>query len=144
MRASTTHEPYTRKTLALLWTIQGVLALLFLFAGVVKLATPAAELAQQSTLPPWFLQFIGLAELAGGLGLVLPGLLRIRRGLTPLAAAGLAIIMVGATILTAAAGQIGPALFPAVVGVLAAYVAYKRWQPGRAGGDVLAPARQGA
>jgi DoxX-like family len=144
MRASTTHEPYTRKTLALLWTIQSVLALLFLFAGVVKLATPAAELAQQSPLQPWFLKLIGLAELAGGLGLVLPGLLRIRRGLTPLAAAGLTIIMVGATILTAAAGQLGPALFPAVVGLLTAFVAYKRWQPGRARGAALAPARQGA
>lgn len=144
MRASTTHEPYTRKTLALLWTIQGVLALLFLFAGGVKLAAPMAELAQQSPLPPLFVKFIGLAEVAGALGLVLPGLLRIGRGLTPLAAAGLVIIMVGATVLTAAAGQIGPAVFPGVVGLLAAFVAYKRWRPGRAHGAVLAPSRQGA
>src|SRR5215212_2643062 len=134
MRTSTTHETYTRKTLALLWTIQGVLALLFLFAGGVKLAAPTAELAQQSPLPPLFLELIGLAEVAGALGLVLPGLLRIGRGLTSLAAAGLVIIMVGATVLTAAAGQIGPAVVPGVVGLLAGFVAYKRWLPGRTRG----------
>jgi hypothetical protein len=144
MRASTTHETHTRKTLALLWTIQGVLALLFLFAGGVKLAAPMVELAQQSPLPPLFIKFIGLAEAAGALGLVLPGLLRIGRGLTSLAAAGLVIIMAGATVLTAAAGQIGPAIFPGVVGLLAAFVAYKRWLLGRARGAVLAPSRQGA
>ena len=144
MRSSTTHETYPRKTLALLWTIQGALALLFLFAGGVKLAAPAAELAQQSSLSPLFLKFIGLAEVAGALGLVLPGILRVGRGLTSLAAAGLVIIMVGATVLTAAAGQIGPAIFPGVVGLLAAFVAYKRCVPGRARGAVLAPSRQGA
>jgi len=144
MSASTTHETPSRKTLALLWTIQAVLALLFLFAGVVKLATSSAELAQQSPLSPLFIKLIGLAEVAGGLGLVLPGLLRTARYLTPLAAAGLTIIMVGATVLTAAAGQIGPALFPAVVGLLAAFVAYKRWQPARGRGGLLVPSRPAA
>jgi len=144
MRASTNPETYTRKTLALLWTIQGVLALLFLFAGGVKLMTPAAELAQQSPLPPLFIRFIGLAEVAGALGLVLPGLLGIGRGLTALAAAGLVIIMVGATVLTAAAGQIGPAVFPGVIGLLAAFIVYKRWQPARGRGDVLVPSRPAA
>ena len=144
MRASTSHETDSPRTRALLWTIQGVLALLFLFAGGVKLAAPAAELAQQSPLSPLLLKLIGLAEVAGALGLVLPGLLRIGRGLTSLAAAGLVLIMVGATVLTAAAGQIGPAVFPGVVGLLAAFVAYKRWLPGRARGAVLAPSRQGA
>ena len=142
MRTNTTHEPYTRKTLALLWTIQAVLALLFLFAGGMKLASPIAALAQQSPLPPLFLKFIGLAEVAGALGLILPGLLRPRRGLTSLAAAGLVIIMVGATALTAAAGPIGAAVFPGVVGLLAAFVAYKRWLPAR--GIQIVPARQAA
>ena len=53
MRTNTTNETYTRKTRALLWTIPGVLALLFLFAGGMKLAAPAAALAQQSPLPDW-------------------------------------------------------------------------------------------
>ncbi|HWO23384.1 MAG TPA: DoxX family protein [Kofleriaceae bacterium] len=144
MPARTPHETYPRKTRALLWTIQAVLALLFLFAGVVKLATPAAELAQQSPLPPLLLKFIGLAEAAGALGLVLPGLLRIGRSLTSLAAAGLVLIMAGATVITVAAGQIGPAVFPAVIGLLAAFVAYKRWEPARDRGDLLAPSRPAA
>lgn len=137
MRAGRTHEPHSRKTLALLWTIQGALALLFLFAGSMKLTAPAAELARRSALPPLFLRFIGLAEVAGALGLVLPEILPVGRGLTALAAAGLVLIMVGATVLTAAAGQVGTAVFPAVVGLLAAFVVYKRRSPR---GERAAPA----
>jgi hypothetical protein len=144
MTTNTPNQSHTRKTRALLWTIQGLLALLFLFAGGMKLAAPAAALAQQSPLPPLFLKFIGLAEVAGALGLLLPGLLGIRRGLTALAAAGLVIIMVGATALTAAAGQVGPAVVPGVVGLLAAFIAHKRWQPARGRTALLIPARQAA
>jgi hypothetical protein len=108
-----------------------MLAVVFLFAGGMKLATPAATLAQQSPLPPLFLEFIGLAEIAGALGLILPGLVRVGRGLTSLAAAGLVIIMTGATVVTAAGGHIGGAVIPAVVGLLAAFIAYKRRLPAR-------------
>src|SRR5919198_5922257 len=80
-----------------LWTIQGLLALLFLFTGGMKLMLPIEVLTAQLPLPGWFVRFIGVAELLGALGLILPGLLRIRPGLTPLAAAGLVIIMIGAT-----------------------------------------------
>src|SRR5262245_9248240 len=79
-----------RKARALLWTIQGLLALLFLFAGVMKLVMPIEMLTKDTTLPGLFLRFIGVAEVLGALGLILPGLLRIRPGLTPFAAAGLA------------------------------------------------------
>ena len=102
------------------------------------------EKALGTRVPPLFLKFIGLAEAAGALGLILPGLLRIRRELTPLAAAGLVIIMIGATALTAAGGQVGPAIVPGLVGLLAAFVAYKRWQPTRGPGALLIPARQAA
>ena len=54
----------------------------------------------------------------GAIGLILPGLLRLRPGLTPLAAAGLVIIMIGATVLTRASGGVAPALIPLVVGLL--------------------------
>jgi DoxX-like family len=118
----------SRKTRALLWVIQALLAALFLFAGGMKLLTPVAALAKMSPLPPLFIKFIGLAEAAGALGLILPGLLRIKIGLTPLAAAGLVIIMGGATVVTAAGGQIAPAAFPFVVGALATFVALKRWR----------------
>ena len=118
----------TKKAVAL-WTLQALLALLFLFAGGMKLIMPIEALTKQSPLPGLFLRFIGICEVAGALGLILPGLLRIRRGLTPLAAAGLLIIMVGATVVTLALGQVGPALMPAAVGVLVAVVAYGRRNP---------------
>jgi hypothetical protein len=78
-------------------------------------------------LPGPFLRFIGVAEVLGAIGLILPGLLGIRPGLTPLAAAGLVIIMIGATGLNLAGGDVVPALIPLVVGLLSAFVAYGRW-----------------
>ena len=124
----TNQNPRQRKTAIVLWVVQVLLALLFVFAGVMKLVLPLDELAKQAQLPGLFLRFIGWAELAGGLGLILPGLLRIRPGLTPLAAGGLVIIMIGATTLTLIRGPIVTALMPAVVGLLVAFVAYGRWR----------------
>lgn len=111
-----------------LWIVQGVLALVFLFAGGMKVVMPYEAMAAQMPrpLPEAFLTFIGAAEVLGALGLILPGLLRVRSGLTPLAAAGLVVIMVGATRLTLATLGVGMALTPLVVGLLAAFVAYGR------------------
>jgi uncharacterized membrane protein YphA (DoxX/SURF4 family) len=111
-----------------LWTLQVLLALLFLFAGVMKFVMPIAEMTKQMPLPAWFLYFIGVAEILGGLGLILPSLLRIKPGLTPLAAAGLVIIMIGATVISAQMGGIKGALVPFVTGLLLAFVAYGRWR----------------
>src|SRR5919198_1527405 len=111
-----------------LWVVQGLLALLFLFAGGMKLVLPLEAMQGPVVLPGPFLRFIGVAEVLGALGLILPGLLRLRPGLTPLAAAGLVIIMMGATVVTLAGGQLAPALLPAVVGLLAAVVAFGRWR----------------
>lgn len=110
-----------------LWTVQVLLALLFLFAGGMKLAAPPEALQGPIEFPLLFLRFIGVCEFAGGLGLILPGLLRIRTGLTPLAATGLVVIMIGATVTTVAGGMGAGAVVPAVTGVLAASVAYGRW-----------------
>lgn len=109
-----------------LWTVQGLLALLFLFAGSMKLVLPIEAMTQQMPLPlpGLFLRFIGTAEVAGAIGLILPGLLRIRPGLTPLAACGLVIIMIGATVVTLAGGEVAAALIPLVVGLLCTCVAY--------------------
>jgi len=113
-----------------LWIVQVLLALLFLFGGGLKLVMPVEEMIRQMpvSLPGGFLRFIGVAELLGGLGLILPGLLRIRPGLTPLAAAGLVIIMAGATAVTLLGGDVLTALMPFAVGLLAAFVAYGRWR----------------
>ena len=115
-----------------LWIVQGLLAALFMFGGVAKLTMPIDEIADAIGLPAWFIVFIAVAEVAGALGLILPGLLKIQTGLTPLAAGGLVIIMIGATALTAmGAGGGDPvgALFPLVTGILAAFVAYGRTRP---------------
>jgi uncharacterized membrane protein YphA (DoxX/SURF4 family) len=96
-----------RMMTTVLWIIQGLLALLFLFTGSIKLILPVQMLMAQIPLPlpgP-FLKFIGLAEVIGALGLILPGLLRIRPVLTPLAACGLLIDMSGATVVTLLGGK---------------------------------------
>jgi len=109
-----------------LWIVQGLLALIFLFAGGIKLVLPLEAMTEQMPLPGLFLRFIGVAEVLGAIGLILPGLLRIRPVLTPLAAAGLVLIMIGAVVLTLAGGDVAPALIPLVVGLLSAFVAYGR------------------
>ena len=82
-------------------------------------------------MPAWmsisFVYFIGVCEVLGGLGLILPGLLHIKPGLTPLAAAGLVIIMIGAVVVSLPMG-LAMALLPLVAGLLAAFVAYGRWR----------------
>jgi uncharacterized membrane protein len=112
-----------------LWIIQGLLAALFLFAGGSKFVMPPEVLtAGPPPLPLLFIRFIGVCEVLGAIGLILPSLLRIRTGLTPLAAAGLVVIMAGATVLTAIWMSVAMALIPLVVGLLAATVAYGRWR----------------
>jgi hypothetical protein len=109
-----------------LWVVQGVLAALFLFAGGMKLITPVEVLSMMSPFPGEFIRFIGACEVLGALGLVLPWALGIRRELTPLAAAGLVIIMIGATVSTLAIGGGVLALVDVVIGVLAATAVYGR------------------
>src|SRR5258708_32780181 len=108
-----------KKKNAALWTVQGLLAALFLFAGSTKWVLPPEMLKGPVALPIGFVRFIGVAEIFGAVGLILPGVFRIHRYLTPLAAQGLATIMVGATIVTLLGGAVGPALIPAAGGALA-------------------------
>jgi uncharacterized membrane protein YphA (DoxX/SURF4 family) len=115
-----------KRLTALLWVLQGLLALIFLFAGSMKFIMPIEMMTKQTHLPGPFFWFIGVCEVLGALGLILPGLLHNRPHLTPLAAAGLAIIMIGATVVTLAIGQGAGALAPFVVGLLCAFVAYGR------------------
>jgi uncharacterized membrane protein YphA (DoxX/SURF4 family) len=112
-----------------LWIVQVLLAALFLFAGGMKLVLPIEEMTRQIPLPGWFLRFTGIVEVLGALGLVLPGLFRVRTDLTPLAAAGLIIVMIGAIYVTVVLENGGATvLIPIVTGLLAAFVAYGRWR----------------
>jgi uncharacterized membrane protein YphA (DoxX/SURF4 family) len=117
----------------LLWVLQILLALVFLFSGGTKLIVPVDVLTKmgppdQVVLPALFIKFIGLCEVLGALGLILPGLLRRRQELTPLAALGLTIIMVGAVIVTIMGPGVGMMAVPLVVGLLCAFVTYGRWK----------------
>jgi uncharacterized membrane protein YphA (DoxX/SURF4 family) len=116
----------TTRRNVLLWTVQGLLAALFLLAGGMKLALPLDALRGPVPLPGVFLRFIGVVELLGAIGLVLPGVFHVARSLTPLAAAGLVTIMSGATVVTIEGGAIAPAIIPLVVGVLAGCVVLGR------------------
>src|SRR5262245_190843 len=111
-----------------LWTVQWLLALLFVWAGGLKLVLPLEMLKGPVALPGLFVRFIGVAETLGAIGLILPWLLRIRPAMTPIAAGGLVIIMIGATVITLIGGGGAFALVPATVGILAVTVAYSRGQ----------------
>jgi uncharacterized membrane protein YphA (DoxX/SURF4 family) len=112
-----------------LWIVQILLAAVFLFTGGMKLVLPLEQMSGGPVeMPGVFLRFIGVAEVLGALGLILPALLRIRPGLTPLAAAGLVIIMIGAIVTTLVVGERVAAMISLVVGLLAAFVAYGRWR----------------
>ena len=123
----------TTKGSAALWTVQAILTALFLFAGIFKLVGPAAMMTKTAGIPLGLLRFVGLVETLGALGLVLPGIFRIHRELTPVAAAGLVIVMSGAAGATVAQGQGAAAFFPGLVGILAAVVVAGRreWFTGR-------------
>ena len=115
-----------------LWIVQGLLAVMFLFAGGSKLMMSAAQMAEQSKAvggwqaPIAFVRFIGVCEVLGAIGVVVPWLTGIRPGLTPLAAAGLVIIMIGATATNLTTTVPALAILTAILGLLAAFVAYGR------------------
>jgi len=116
---------------ALLWVLQGLVGLIFLFSGGTKLVMSTEAMQKMSPpnsimLPGMFVKFIGVMEILGGLGLILPGLTNIRRNLTPLAAIGLLIIMIGAVVITIMGPGVGAAIIPFVVGILCAVIAYGR------------------
>jgi uncharacterized membrane protein YphA (DoxX/SURF4 family) len=110
-----------------LWTAQVLLAALFLMAGSAKLMMPIEAMQQGPVaFPGWFLRFLGVAEVAGAFGLILPGLFRIRPVLTPVAASCLIVIMIGAVTLSLIEGGVPMAILPFVAGVLLTFVAYGR------------------
>ncbi len=112
-----------------LWIVQALLALFFtLGSGAPKLLLPSETLPMPIPLSSAFLRFIGVAEVLGGIGLLLPGSCACGQALTPLAACGLVLVTAGATVYQLAAGEVGNALFAVTMGLLCAFVAYGRWR----------------
>ncbi|MGZ5437500.1 MAG: DoxX family protein [Pyrinomonadaceae bacterium] len=114
----------------ILWILQVLLGLLFIFAGVMKFVMSVEEMNAQApvVMPGLFLHFIGVCEVLGGLGLILPSLLKIKPQLTSLAALGLAIITAGATVTALMGPMKVTAAFPLIVCLLCLFVAYGRWR----------------
>src|SRR5687767_9768288 len=108
----------------ILCVVQVLVALLYLFAVTMNLIMPIAEMTRQMAMPGWFLRGLGVAEILGACGLILPGLLHIKTFLTPLAAVCLVVIMIGATVITLMIAPPPMAAIPFFVGVFAAFVAY--------------------
>jgi hypothetical protein len=115
-----------------LWIAQGLLAVMFLIAGGSKLVMSAAQIVEQGKSvggiqpPIAFIRFIGVCELLGAIGVIVPWLTGIRPGLTPLAAGGLVIIMIGATVVNLTTTVPAIAILTVILGLLAAFVAYGR------------------
>jgi len=115
-----------------LWLVQALLAFAFVGAGAMKLFTPMAELLAQmawvSAVPEAMVRFIGAAEIAGAIGLILPALTRIKPGLTVLAAAGLTVVMLSAAPFHLSRGEVGAIVPNLILGSLAAFVAWGRFK----------------
>ena len=116
-----------------LWIVQGVLACLFLLAGGSKLVMTAEQMASPGPVqfPVLFIRFIGVCEVLGAIGMILPGVTGITPGLTPLGAAGLVIIMIGASVVNIMNGMAAFAIPTAVLGLLCAVVIWGRWLTAR-------------
>jgi putative oxidoreductase len=112
-----------------LWSAQIALAIVFALAGGMKVSTPAAELAKMAPgFPLALLRFIGIAELAGSIGIILPALTRIAPVLTPLAASGFVIVMASAAVLHLVRGEFGELALVVVLGAVAYFVAWGRFK----------------
>ncbi len=113
-----------------LWAAQVLLALAFGVAGWMKVSTPLVELVKSmpdmAAMSGGLVRFIGIAELAGAIGLLLPSLTRIAPDLTPLAAIGLATIMVLATLFHISRGEFSAISVTLTLGALAVFVAWGR------------------
>jgi uncharacterized membrane protein YphA (DoxX/SURF4 family) len=111
-----------------LWVLQVFLAVAFFAHGWLFLAPPASMVELMKPIPPAFRVFLGVAEVLAAIGLTLPGITRILPWLVPCAAAGLMVVMTGATIFHTARGELSSALTTAILFVAATFVAYMRWK----------------
>jgi uncharacterized membrane protein len=117
-----------------LWVVAGVLAVAFLGAGLMKLAQPKKKLAESGM--GWTDDFsdgavkgIGVLEVLGALGLILPAVFDVATVLVPIAATGLALLMLGAAATHARRKETSMIVVNLVLFALAAFVAWGRFGP---------------
>ena len=115
-----------------LWIAQVILAAMFLMAGVMKSTQPIEQLGASMSWVNDFsagmVRFIGISELLGGIGLLLPALLRIKPVLTPLAALGLFTVMVFALVYHITKGEYESLGINVILGAIAFFIAWGRYK----------------
>ena len=119
------------KSNGFLWAIQIIFGIYFIAIGVLHFVVPEglpSAMEWMYELSDTLHLVTGTAEILGGLGLILPGLTKIRPELTIYAAAGLAILMVGALIYHLNRGEMQNIVTNVVVAAIMAYLAYARWK----------------
>ena len=133
----TTHSISNQKTPSkalniILWIAQVLLAGMFLMSGFMKVAQPIEELAKMlpwaSQVPAGLVRFIGISEVLGGLGLILPALLRIKPILTAWAAVGLALVMLFAAGFHASRGETSAIGMNVILALVAIFIAWGRFK----------------
>lgn len=114
----------------ILWVLQILIGGTFIMAGAAKAFQPIAELAAQivwpGDIPAILTRFIGVSELLGGLGLILPAALRIQPRLTPFAAMALSVIMLLAALFHLYRGEYNAILMNVILGTLTLFIAWGR------------------
>ena len=125
-------QQYSKALHITLWIAQVILAAMFLMSGFMKVSQPIDQL---SKMLPWTAQvaeglvrFIGVAEILGALGLILPSLLRIQPKLTPIAAVGLALVMLFAAAFHISRGETPAIGMNFVLIAIAAFIAWGRFK----------------
>jgi len=115
-----------------LWTAQVLLAALFMMTGGMKVFLSPAEIVKAvpdfAAVPLGLVRFIGIAEIAGAIGLILPAVTRIAPLLTPLAASGLAVVMILAALFHISRGEFAQLGLVIPLGAVATFVAWGRYK----------------
>jgi hypothetical protein len=131
MPTTTTLRPKSRLNL-FLWIAQGILAVFYGMVGFLKLTQPIPALAAMmiwpGVVPEWFVRFVGTAEFAGALGVVLPAATGILPFLTPVAASGLVLLQLCAMVFHVSRGEFQMLPMNAVLLLIPAFVAWGRWR----------------
>lgn len=131
MNAATLSKPSSSKVLRVgLWTAQATIFVLFSFFGFTKLTTPIPQLAAMmpwaNEFPATFVRFMGLVDIAGGVGVLLPALTRIQPRLTVLAALGCTVLQVIAILFHISRGEFAVLPLNAVLLPLSLFILWGR------------------